>query len=360
MEASAVDDNNRVYLLDSDKMQIQVFEPTEFTDLLHESLYLFSKGKYTQSKEPLTQVLEMNSMFDYANMAMGRAYLQEENYDMALHYSKLAKDFDGYSDAFWEVRNIWLRAHLVEAFLIVILIVVLVKLLRYLQKTTKCFGKVLNLKGRIDRQTITKQLKYTFYFLKHPIDGSYAVRFEGKCSWLCSGILMVVFIVLTIINKYGSGFLLKSVREGRYDIISDIGYVIIIFFGLTICNYLVCTISDGEGSFKQMVNAYLYALAPYFVLKPFIIIISNVVTYNEVFIVQFANLFMYTWIVVLLFLAIKEINNYTVKETLKIIGLTAFTALIAALLIFIIYVLCRQVVEFIITISGEVVYRIGS
>ena len=36
--------------------------------------------------------VEMNSMFDYANKAMGRAYFQEENYEMALHYARLAKD----------------------------------------------------------------------------------------------------------------------------------------------------------------------------------------------------------------------------------------------------------------------------
>ena len=77
-------EDDRIYLLDSDKKQIHIFEPTEFTNLLHESLYLFSKGQYTQSKEPLSKVLQMNSMFDYANQAMGHAYLQEENYEQSI------------------------------------------------------------------------------------------------------------------------------------------------------------------------------------------------------------------------------------------------------------------------------------
>ena len=47
------------------------------------------------------------------------------------------------------------------------------------------------------------------------------------------------------------------------------------------------------------------------------------------------------------------------KETFKIIFLTAFTVLILALLVFIIYVLFRQIVEFIAAVAGEVVYRIG-
>jgi hypothetical protein len=55
----------------------------------------------------------------------------------------------------------------------------------------------------------------------------------------------------------------------------------------------------------------------------------------------------------------KEINNITVKETAKVIALTFFAALIAILLVFVLYILWSQVYDFIEAISGEVVYRIG-
>ena len=69
---------------------------------------------------------------------------------------------------------------------------------------------------------------------------------------------------------------------------------------------------------------------------------------------------MMVWIAVLVFLAVKEINNYTVKETFKIIFLTVFTIIIACLLAFIIYVLWAQVFDFLQSVIGEVVYRIGN
>ena len=46
---------------------------------------------------------------------MSRSYLQEENYEQALKYARVSKAFSVYSDAFWEVRNTWLRNHLIEA-----------------------------------------------------------------------------------------------------------------------------------------------------------------------------------------------------------------------------------------------------
>ena len=356
VEAIAVDEDDRIYLLDSDKKQIHIFEPTEFTNLLHESLYLFSKGQYTQSKEPLSKVLQMNSMFDYANQAMGHAYLQEENYEQALKYFRLAKSFEGYSDAFWEVRNIWIRNYLVAAVLAITAVVVLIR-----------GGKSLYRKKYADHpatQTgehiLWGQLRYSLYFMRHPMDGCYGVKKEGKNSWWCANILLGTFILISILEKYCSGFLVKTVREGRYDLITDIGKVLVIFIGLTACNYLVVTINEGEGFFKDLYCAYAYCLTPYIVIKPFVILLSNVLTYNEVFLITFANIIVWTWVVILILLTLKEINNFTVGETAKALAITAFTVLILTLLVCIIYVLFSQVIDFVITVVREVVYRIGN
>lgn len=356
VEAIAVDEDDRIYLLDSDKKQIHIFEPTEFTNLLHESLYLFSKGQYTQSKEPLSKVLQMNSMFDYANQAMGHAYLQEENYEQALKYFRLAKSFEGYSDAFWEVRNIWIRNYLVAAVLAIAAVIVLIR-----------GGKSLYRKKYANRPTtqtgehiLLGQLCYSLYFMRHPMDGCYGVKKEGKNSWWCANILLGTFILISILEKYCSGFLVKTVREGRYDLITDIGKVLVIFIGLTACNYLVVTIHEGEGFFKDLYCAYAYCLTPYIVIKPFVILLSNVLTYNEVFLISFANIIVWTWVVILILLTLKEINNFTVGETAKALAITAFTVLILTLLVCIIYVLFSQVIDFVITVVREVVYRIGN
>lgn len=356
VEAIAVDEDDRIYLLDSDKKQIHIFEPTEFTNLLHESLYLFSKGQYTQSKEPLSKVLQMNSMFDYANQAMGHAYLQEENYEQALKYFRLAKSFEGYSDAFWEVRNIWIRNYLVAAVLAIAAVIVLIR-----------GGKSLYRKKYANRPTtqtgehiLLGQLRYSLYFMRHPMDGCYGVKKEGKNSWWCVNILLGTFILISILEKYCSGFLVKTVREGRYDLITDIGKVLVIFIGLTACNYLVVTIHEGEGFFKDLYCAYAYCLTPYIVIKPFVILLSNVLTYNEVFLISFANIIVWTWVVILILLTLKEINNFTVGETAKALAITAFTVLILTLLVCIIYVLFSQVIDFVITVVREVVYRIGN
>lgn len=360
VEAIQIGTDDKIYVLDSDKAQIQVYEPTEFTDYLHEALYLFSKGRYTESKEPLTEVLEMNNLFDYANMAMGRALYKEGNYEEALRYSKLAKDFDGYSDSFWEIRNDWLKRNLATAIILLVVLFILNKLVKYFDKKKNILAKPKQLLGRIGNVRLIREVRYMFFYMRHPVDGCYGIRFEGKVSVLSANVILIIGILFYIINKYFCGFLLKTVREGSYDVLSDIGMVLIALILIVGCNYLMCTINEGEGKFRHIYCSFIYSFAPYLVFMPFIFALSHVVTYNEVFFVEFASLVMMVWIAVLVFLAVKEINNYTVKETFKIIFLTVFTIIIACLLAFIIYVLWAQVFDFLQSVIGEVVYRIGN
>lgn len=354
-----IDGRDNIYTLDSEKSHIQVFKPTEFTTLLHKALYLYAKGRYTESKEPLQQVLNMNSMFDYANRAMGRAYFQEGNYDTALSYARLAKDKDGYSDAFWEKRNEWLKNNIVAALLLILAIVVIVKVLKFIDKKKNIFAKPREWKKKMGENRVLSNLAYAKYYMRHPFDASYGIAREGRDSWAAPSIILLAFMIVYVVNKYLCGFLQKTVRDGKYEIPTDIGTIIVVMVGLTLCNYLVCTINEGEGTIRKIYTYFCYSLLPYVIFTPISFVLSHVLTTNEEFLISLVEILMYGWIVVIGILGIKEVNNYTGKETFKIICLTIFTIVIVALLLFIIYILWAQVFEFISAIFGEVVYRLG-
>lgn len=354
-----IDGEDRIYVLDSDRCRVQVYEPTEFTDLLHQALYLYSKGRYTESKEPLSRILEMNSMFDYANKAMGRALFQEENYEEALRYARLAKDNDGYSDAYWEIRNVWLKQNIVTVFFVLIGLWALKKGVLWLDGRKNILAMPRALWRRVKKNRLVSNLCYSGYYLKHPVDGAYGISKEGRASWLSSTVILLIFIVEYVVDKYTRGFLVKRVMDGRYEIPSDIGAILLITVVLTACTYLVCTINDGEGTVKKIYTFLCYSLVPYVILTPISYALSHVLTGNELILLSMLEIVIYGWIAVLAFVGLKEVNDFKVGETVKVILLTAFTALIMALLFFIIYVLWAQVFEFITAIFGEVVYRLG-
>lgn len=355
----AIDTSDRIYVLDSDKAQIQIYQPTEFTDLMHEALYLYSKGRYTEAKEPLTKVLKMNSMFDYANKAMGRCCFQEDNYAEALRYARLAKDYTGYSDAYWEIRNIWLKNNIMLLILILVLLFVVIKILKAVDKKKQIFKAPRAFFKKLKQNSFISDLCYAGYYMRKPNDAAYGIAAEGRANWLVSTFLLIIFILEFIINKYTCGFLLKNVMDGRYEIFSDIGAIVAVMAAITACSYLVCTINEGEGTVKKIYTFFCYSLTPYIVLTPLGYLMSQVLTNNELFLNAMLTILIYGWIAVIAFIGLKEVNNFSVGQTVKVILLTAFAALILALLIFIIYVLWAQVFEFIFALIGEGVYRLG-
>ncbi len=357
--AIGVDAEDRLYVLDSASNMIQVFSPTEFTDLLHQALYLYSIGRYTESKEPLEAVLGMNSLFDVANKAMGRAVFQEENYESALDYARLAKDREGYSDAFWEIRNIWLKKNITWVFIGAIALFVLWRIWKLIDRKTGFTAKRKARRAGRKENRFLSNLRYSFYYMLHPIDASYGIAREDRANWAAPTVLLVIFTLEFLVMKYLCGFLQKTVQDGRYELFSDVGMILLVVFGLTLCNYLVCTINDGEGTPKQIYTYFCYSLTPYIILTPVCFILSHVLTHNEQFLITLLQVLTWGWMGVLIVLGIREVNNYTAKETAKVIFLTIFTILILALVIFIIYILWAQVFEFISAVFGEAVYRIG-
>lgn len=353
ISAIDVDNNDMIYVLDDKNNEIQIFRQTEFAEKVHESLVLYQKGQYTASKEPLQEVIMMNSLFDYANKAMGQATYQEGNYEEAMQYYRLAKDTEGYSDAYWEVRNTWLRSNLFVAIVVIVVIILAISLIRRADRKWGIFEPIRKAAKPVTSTMTYKRLKYGKYFMRHPIDACYEVKRGGMQSYVTAFVLTTVFTIFMIINKYFCGFIVKNVKDGRYEIPTDIIEVFGILIIMSVVTYLICAINDGEGTLKNILNGYVYALTPYLFIQPLIYLFGLVVTYNEIFVIEFANIVMLTWIIILIIISIKEINNYSVKETVKVIGLTIFATFIFAIMAFVMYVLLAQVWEFISSFVGE-------
>jgi tetratricopeptide (TPR) repeat protein len=360
VSAIAIDEDKNLYVLDSEINKIEIYKTTEFADLVHEALTLYQNGQYEQSKGPWNEVLRMNSLFDFANLGMGEALFKEGNYEEALTAYRLAKYRPGYSDSFWEIRNEWMRQNLVKFILGLLIYLVISKIVKFLDRRFKFLSPVRKVFSGVKRVRIIRELTYLWYFIKHPGDGYYGIKRERKTSYLSATILYIVFFIIYVADKYASGFIFKTVQDGMFDIFTDFYSVFGAFALITICNYLVCTINDGEATFKDIYCGFIYSFMPYFLIKPFIIISSNYATFNERFLLDFANFIINAWVLILLIKMIKDINDYTIKETIKVILLTIFTVLIAVLVLFIVYVLISQVTDFSISIFREAVYRIGN
>jgi sugar lactone lactonase YvrE len=107
----AVDEEGRVYVLDRDRNNIQVFKPTRFAELIHEASQLYYNGRYQEALVPWREVLEIDENYPLAHRGVGKALMKQEKWKEAMAEFKKGEDQEGYSLAFAEYRHDLLRQY---------------------------------------------------------------------------------------------------------------------------------------------------------------------------------------------------------------------------------------------------------
>ncbi|MDR1533042.1 MAG: hypothetical protein LBS62_12840 [Clostridiales bacterium] len=102
---------DELWVLDSGKRSITIFQLTEFGRSVHEAMRLYNQGRYQEDIQPWEQVVKSDANYLLAYVGLGKAYYQLEDYEKSMYYFKLAGDRAGYSDAFSEQSLIFMRAN---------------------------------------------------------------------------------------------------------------------------------------------------------------------------------------------------------------------------------------------------------
>jgi sugar lactone lactonase YvrE len=125
----AVDSKGNIYLLDAQRADIQIFEPTEYCKNIHAALSLYSDGKYIEAVDEWTKVQKLHEGNEMAQIGMAKALFKQGEYKKAMEYYKMANNRKGYSEAYKELRQDFLRQYFLFVVLAgIIIIIVLLKI----------------------------------------------------------------------------------------------------------------------------------------------------------------------------------------------------------------------------------------
>lgn len=98
------DGTGRLFVSDSSKGSVQIFEPTDFIQKVHEASRMYFDGLYEQAYGLWLEVLKMDETYMHAHMGVGEAlYGQGKNVE-AMESFQYSYDYDGYDKAFAEFR----------------------------------------------------------------------------------------------------------------------------------------------------------------------------------------------------------------------------------------------------------------
>ena len=349
------DDDQNLWILDKGTGQIQLLQRSEFANLVHQGLINFKEGIY--DLDQWEDVLRMNSLFALANASLARGHYRLQAYEEALRYYAIAFDRQGFSEAFWQLRYTWLELNLASVLLVLILVFAALKLWHWGKARLLTLDSVQHVLQQPFMQHVKEDLRLTRHVLAHPLDTYQDIKHLRKSSWLTATLLYLTVLIVSVLEIYTTGFIFQTVNLNQFHLLIHSFTVLGGLFLFVFSNYLVATITNGEGFFKDVYVATAHALIPYIILTPILAIISNGLTYNEWIVYQLLDGLRYLWSGALIVLMIKEIHNYDVKALLKNIFLTMFTMVMLILIGFLLYVLTTQLWNYVESIIQEVILR---
>ncbi len=116
--------DNKIYVLDSRKNSITVFERTAFGEIVTDATNLYNAGYYTESYEPWLNVIKYDGNYRRAYIGIGNALLNDEQYKEAMEYFRISISRNRYNKAYEGYRGQLLQKYFTPAIIVIIVIAV--------------------------------------------------------------------------------------------------------------------------------------------------------------------------------------------------------------------------------------------
>ena len=354
----AVDRDGNIWTADGKKGFLQSFTPTEYATTIFKALDEYENGDYDDALKDWNYVLQLNQMSVLAHNGVAKAYFNAEKYDKAMEHFEIAGNRDGYSDAFWEVRNKSIQKWLGTVLVILIILIALKVIIGFIDKN-KIIKKKKRALGKVLKNTpVIGEIGYAFKCAKHPIDRYYDIRVHKNGSMIAATIIYIVFFGVYMLYQTSKGFIYQYTKVEDMDM----GAVVVGFFAILIlfivCNYLVTSITDGDGTLKQVYMIPAYGLMPIMICMLATIGMSYVLTYNESFILTVIMIIGLVWSIAVIFEGLSTVHDYDFKNTVVSLLITAVFMLIAAIVVLVVIIMWEQLYDFLLTVGKEIIRNV--
>lgn len=201
------------------------------------------------------------------------------------------------------------------------------------------------------------KVKYSFYVLTHPSDGFYEIRHRERGSVLLALIYVIIFSFSFSMNRISASFIVNDTDPRTVDSVNELMGVALMFLLVSVGNWSITCLMEGEGRFKDIITILGYSMIPMIVtIIPGTLISQFVAADEETFYFIFIGIGI-AWSAILALIGIMTIHNYSMAKTLLTLILTFVAVLIIIFILMMLGDLFNRVYGFFHSIYVELSFR---
>ncbi|MBO2517291.1 MAG: hypothetical protein CW338_08490, partial [Clostridiales bacterium] len=358
---AAIDNNGfTLYVVDSSRGQITVYEPTAYGTRLIEGILAYNNGEYEESKKAFLEAFRYNTNSELAYLGIGKVQLRNGQYQDAMVSFRLASNRTYYSKALKEYRQQVFDDSFTWIFIIVIAAILCIVFVPLIKKLRKNRPEKAGAKKQMSRfgmwfDRTVKSIDYAFYCALHPFKGFYDLKYEHEGTMTGATVLLVLFILVSVIANTMTGFVFSgSQKQNPFLTAAIVCFPVALF---VVANWCITTLMSGEGKMKDIYMAACYALLPMILGKILLAVLSNVLTLDEYSVYLVIEGFLWVYTVFLLLVGNMCAHGFTMGRTVLAAIVTVIAMAVIVFLFYLFVNLLFEVVGFIVQIYQEVAFR---
>ncbi|WP_438431218.1 YIP1 family protein [Gorillibacterium sp. sgz500922] len=200
-------------------------------------------------------------------------------------------------------------------------------------------------------------LSFPLHLIVHPFDGYWDMKYEQKGKLRVAVTLIFLAFLAIVVQKQYAGFLVNFNDPRQLNNLNELIYFVFPFFLWCISNWAVTTLMEGEGKFKEIVMASSYALVPIILVYFPMTFLSRFMAQEETSFYHLFNTVAAIWFVLLLFVGIMTVHQYTASKTILTMILSLIVMVIIVFLGSLVFSMLLQIYEFIANVYRELIFR---
>jgi len=199
--------------------------------------------------------------------------------------------------------------------------------------------------------------KYLLHTCSHPVDGYYWIRHRDRGSIWIAVLMVFLFSCSCTANRLLSGFVVNDVDARTVNSLFELIAVLLLFLLLSVSNWSVTCLMNGEGRLKDIAIVIGYGTVPISCSLILATAFSRVIADKEEAFYFLLIAIGVTYGLIMMLIGIMQVHNYTLGKTVVTLILSFAAFLIMVFLILLMTHLLGMVAGFFRSVYTELVFR---
>ncbi|MCL2277322.1 MAG: YIP1 family protein [Treponema sp.] len=201
-------------------------------------------------------------------------------------------------------------------------------------------------------------LKFAFYVCIHPLDGFWDLTNEKRGSIAAANIIVAASLLVGVLTLTLTNFQFIIINMEYFNVIYVFMNILLPIFLWTLANWSLTTLMDGKGRMRDIYMAVAYAMLPSVIINAFMIILSQVITYDERAFYYFLDALSIGWTALLIICGMMMIHDYSLAKTLFSCFLTIIGIGVIIFIFIVFFSLISDAIAYFISLYREIVFRV--